>query len=84
MKHDSSMYPAHLALQVRDNLVPYVHACLLLGPAGQHALLGPDGLLETAKSNKAWLQQLQEYAGKATDEGIAKGWGQLFCFGTAA
>jgi hypothetical protein len=52
-------------LQIRDNLVPYVHACLLLGPAGRPALLGPDGLLETAKSNKAWLQQLQEYAGAA-------------------
>jgi hypothetical protein len=68
------MYPVFLALQIRDNLVPYVRACLLLGPAGQPALLGPDGLLETAKSNKAWLQQLQEYAGecKATDEGVVK------------
>jgi hypothetical protein len=64
--HDGVTYPAYTALQIRDNLVPYVHACLLLGPAGQPALLGPDGLLETAKSNKAWLQQLQEYGDEAT------------------
>lgn len=54
-----------LDLQIRDSLVPYVHACLLLGRAGKPALLGPDGLLETAKSSRAWLQQLQEYAGVA-------------------
>lgn len=56
-------------LQIRDYLVPYVHACLLAVPAGvgHAALLDPEhGLLKAADSNKAWRQHLKELAGGLT------------------
>ncbi|KAF8072467.1 hypothetical protein HT031_000126 [Scenedesmus sp. PABB004] len=49
--------------EIRDYLVPYVQSCLLVGPSGHTALLGAGGLLQAAREQGAWLQQLQEVAG---------------------